>query len=127
MSTQPKYTKQALIAVVDDDQSVCEALESLLESIGMDAATFGSARSFLESPRFSSVACAILDVSMPEMDGIELQRHLVATHPIPIIFITAHWDEKTQQQAMQAGAVRFLSKPFSDNALIDALQSALNA
>ncbi len=127
MSTQPKSLKQALIAVVDDDQSVCEALESLLESIGFDAATFGSARSFLESPKFPRVDCAILDVSMPEMDGIELQRHLVANHPIPIIFITAHWDKKTQQQAMQAGAVRFLSKPFSDDALIDALQSALNA
>jgi FixJ family two-component response regulator len=64
---------------------------------------------------------------MPEMDGIELQRHLVAHHPIPIIFITAHWDEKIKQQAIQAGAIRFLSKPFSDDALIDALQSALNA
>jgi FixJ family two-component response regulator len=127
MSTQTKSIKQALIAVVDDDQSVCEALESLLASIGMDAATFCTARSFLESPRFPSVDCAILDVSMPEMDGIELQRQLVATHPIPVIFITAHWDEKTRQQAMQAGAVRFLSKPFSDDALIDALQSALNA
>ncbi len=127
MTAQEKSLKHALIAVVDDDQSVCEALESLLESMGFDAATFGSARSFLESPEFPSVDCAILDVSMPEMDGIELQRHLVASHPIPIIFITAHWDQKTQQQAMQAGAVRFLSKPFSDDALIDALQSALNA
>ena len=127
MSTAQKGFKQDLVAVVDDDQSVCEALESLLESIGLNAATFGSARSFLESPKLRSVACAILDVSMPEMDGIELQRHLVATHPIPIIFITAHFDQKTQSQAMQAGAVRFLSKPFSDDALIDALQSALNA
>jgi FixJ family two-component response regulator len=127
MSTQAKSIKPGLIAVVDDDQSVCEALESLLESIGMDAATFGSARSFLESPQFPKVACAILDVSMPEMDGIELQRHLVAKHPIPIIFITAHWDETTAQEAMQAGAVKFLSKPFSDDALIDALQTALNA
>jgi FixJ family two-component response regulator len=127
MSTTQKGFNQDLVAVVDDDQSVCEALESLLESIGLNPATFGSARSFLESPTLRSVACAILDVSMPEMDGIELQRHLVAIHPIPIIFITAHADERTRSQAMQAGAVRFLSKPFSDDALIDALHTALNA
>jgi FixJ family two-component response regulator len=127
MSTTAKAKDEALVAVVDDDQSVCEALESLLKSSGFNATTFNSARRFLDSSRFHNVSCAILDVSMPEMDGIELQKQLVANHPIPIIFITAHWDKKTQEQAMRAGAIRFLSKPFSDDVLIDALNSALGA
>jgi FixJ family two-component response regulator len=72
------------------------------------------------------VSCLILDVYMSEMNGIELQRHLTATHPIPIIFITAHRDEQIEEQVMQAGAIRLLPKPFSDEALIEALHLALS-
>lgn len=124
MSTPTKQS-QTIVAIVDDDQSVCEGLESLLKSIGYDAAAFTSARSFLSSAQFPTVSCAILDVAMPGMDGLELQRHLVAKRPIPIIFITAQKDQKTEEEAMRAGAIRFLTKPFSEEALIDALQTAL--
>jgi FixJ family two-component response regulator len=99
----------------------------LLTLIGFRTAVFASARSFLDSPQFPSVSCVILDVSMPEMDGLELQRHLVATHPIPIIFITDLRDAKTREQAVGAGAISFLNKPVSEKTLIGALNSALSA
>ena len=121
-----KSKKDALIAIVDDDASVCEALESLLQSIGFRTASFTSARSFLDSSEFPDVSCVVLDVQMPNMDGLELQRHLAGTNPIPIIFITAHRDEKTRERALRAGATSFLNKPFSDEALIDSLQAALD-
>ena len=121
-----KSKNEALIAIVDDDASVCEALESLLKSIGFRTASFSSASSFLDSPQFLNVSCVVLDVSMPNMDGLELQRHLASTNPIPIIFITAHRDEKTREQALRAGAISFLNKPFSDEALINSLHSALD-
>ena len=127
MNIPKEKNNQALIAIVDDDQSFREALESLLTLIGYRTAIFGSARDFLDSPQFSSASCAILDVSMPGMDGLELQRHLVATHPLPIIFITDLRDAKTREQAVRAGAISFLNKPFSEETLIDALNSALRA
>lgn len=126
MNELNKIKNDALIAVVDDDASVCEALESLLKSIGFQTASFISARSFLDSPQFPNVSCVVLDVSMPNMDGLELQRHLVSTNPIPIIFITAHRDEKTRERALRAGAISFLNKPFSDEALIASLHTALD-
>ncbi len=107
-----KSKNDALIAIVDDDASVCEALESLLKSIGFQAASFTSARSFLDSPQFPNVSCLVLDVSMPNMDGLELQRHLASTNPIPIIFITAHRDEKTRERALRAGAIKLLEQAF---------------
>jgi FixJ family two-component response regulator len=125
MNTPKGKNSQALIAIVDDDQSFREALESLLKLIGFRTAIFASARNFLDSPQFPNVSCAILDVSMPEMDGLELQRHLLATHPIPIIFITDLRDAKTREQAVRAGAIEFLNKPFTEESLIDALNSAL--
>jgi FixJ family two-component response regulator len=125
MNTPKEKNNQALIAIVDDDQSFREALQSLLKLIGFRTAIFASARNFLDSPQFPNVSCAILDVSMPEMDGLELQRHLLATHPIPIIFITDLRDAKTREQAVRAGAIEFLNKPFTEEALIDALNSAL--
>jgi two-component system response regulator FixJ len=121
-----KYN-QAIIAIVDDDQSFREALDSLLTLIGFRTAVFPSARDFLDSSQFPNVSCAILDVAMPGMDGLELQRHLVATHPIPIIFITDLRDAKTRDQAVAAGAISFLNKPVSEEILIDALNSALGA
>jgi FixJ family two-component response regulator len=127
MNAPEEKNSQALIAIVDDDQSFREALESLLRLIGFRTAIFASARNFLDSPQLPNVCCAILDVSMPGMDGLELQRHLVATNPIPIIFITDLRDAKTREQAVQAGAISFLNKPVSEETLIDALNSALRA
>src|SRR3984957_20041616 len=127
MSALKRKNNQALIAIVDDDQSFREALESLLTLIGFRTAIFASARDFLDSPQFPDVSCAILDVSMPGMDGLELQQHLVARHPIPIIFITHLRDAMTRDQALREGALSFLNKPVSEEALIDALNSALGA
>ena len=127
MNTPKEKNNEALVAIVDDDQSFREALENLLALIGFRTAIFASARDFLDSPQFRNVSCVILDVSMPEMDGLELQRHLLATHPIPIIFITDLRDAKTQEQAVRAGAISFLNKPVSEQALIDALNSVLDA
>ncbi len=127
MNTPKGKNNQALIAIVDDDQSFREALDSLLRLIGFRTAAFASAHNFLDSPQFPNVSCAILDVSMPGMDGLELQRHLVATHPIPIIFVTDLRDAKTREQAVGAGAISFLNKPVSEETLIDALNSALGA
>jgi FixJ family two-component response regulator len=127
MNTPKEKNNQALIAIVDDDQSFREALESLLTLIGFRTAIFSSARDFLDSLQFPDVSCAILDVSMPGMDGLELQQHLVAMHPIPIIFITDLRDAKTREQAVRAGAINFLNKPFSEETLLNALNSALRA
>jgi FixJ family two-component response regulator len=127
MNTPQEKDNQALVAIVDDDQSFREALDSLLRLIGFRTAIFASARDFLDSPQFPDVSCVILDISMPGMDGLELQQHLVATHPIPIIFITDLRDAKTREQAVRAGAISFLNKPVSEETLIDALNSALRA
>src|ERR1700722_16568103 len=127
MKAPQEKNNQALIAIVDDDQSFREALENLLALIGFRTAIFASARDFLDSPQFPDVSCAILDVSIPGMDGLELQQHLVARHPIPIIFITDLRDAMTRDQALREGAISFLNKPVSEEALIDALNSALGA
>ena len=127
MTAPKEKNSQALIAIVDDDQSFREALDGLLTLIGFRTAVFASARNFLDSPQFPSVACAILDVAMPGMDGLELQRHLVATRPIPVIFITDVRDAKTREQALRYGAISYLNKPFSEETLIYALNSALRA
>jgi len=127
MNTPQEKDNQALVAIVDDDQSFREALDSLLRLIGFRTAIFASARAFLDSPQFPDVSCVILDISMPGMDGLELQQHLVATHPIPIIFITDLRDAKTREQAVRAGAISFLNKPVSEETLIDVLNSALRA
>jgi FixJ family two-component response regulator len=126
MKNSDQDRSNTLIAIVDDDVYVCEAVESLLKSIGFRTATFNSARDFLNSSEFSNVSCLILDVSMPVMNGLELQRHLADTHPIPIIFITAR-NGDTRERALKAGAIGFLTKPFSDEALIDALDIALGS
>jgi FixJ family two-component response regulator len=127
MNTPQEKDNQALVAIVDDDQSFREALDGLLRLIGFRTAIFASARDFLDSPQFPDVSCVILDISMPGMDGLELQQHLVATHPIPIIFITDLRDAKTREQAVRAGAISFLNKPVSEETLIDVLNSALRA
>ena len=115
-----------LIAVVDDDAAIREAVQSLLRSVGLRAAVFASAEDFLNSGQLQATDCLIVDVRMPRMSGIELQRQLAtAHHPMPIIFITAHGDEETRTRALRAGAVAFLDKPFSDEVLLRAVQAAL--
>jgi FixJ family two-component response regulator len=117
---------QTLIAIVDDEESVCEALQSLLKSLGFRAEGFASAEDFLQFALLPGTACLILDVRMPGMGGLELQRQLAADkRRIPIIFITAHGDDDARARALQAGAVDFLAKPFSEEALLTAVHSAL--
>jgi FixJ family two-component response regulator len=111
---------------VDDDESVRQATKSLLKSLGLRAEAFSSAEEFLDSLYLWETDCLILDVRMPGMGGLELQRQLTAASVrIPIIFITAHGDQDVRSQALAAGAVAFLSKPFSEEALLDAIQIAL--
>jgi FixJ family two-component response regulator len=116
-----------LISVVDDDQSVVEAIVSLLESVGYAAAGFVSAQDFLSSTQLRSTDCLILDVRMPVMSGLELQRHLAAENVrLPIVFITANAEPSISQQELRSGAVALLRKPFSQDALLEALRSALD-
>jgi FixJ family two-component response regulator len=116
----------SLIAVVDDDEAIREATESLIRSVGFRAVVYASAEDFLRSSHLQVTACLIVDVRMPGMSGLELQRQLASANcPTPIIFITAHGDEETRARALRAGAVAFLDKPFSDEVLLRAVQAAL--
>ena len=115
-----------LISVVDDDRSVVEAIVSLLESIGYTAVGFLSAQEFLNSPHLSRTACLILDVSMPGIGGLELQRRLAAENMhTPIIFITANSEQEVSADCLRGGAVAVLRKPFAQESLLGALRSAL--
>jgi FixJ family two-component response regulator len=115
-----------LISIVDDDESIRAATKSLLRSLGYQVETFASAESFLDSGALARTECLILDVRMPGMGGLELQRQLNAMEsPVPIVFITAHYDEMNQKQASEAGAVDFLRKPFDANTLMAAVQRGL--
>ena len=115
-----------LVTVVDDDASVVEAVVSLMESLGYDAAGFTSAEEFVNSTRLGRTACLILDVRMPGMGGLELQRRLAAkVDHTPIIFITAHSGQDISDEALRRGAVAFLHKPFSQESLLAAVRSAL--
>jgi FixJ family two-component response regulator len=117
-----------LIAVVDDDAAIREAIQSLLRSVGLRVAVFAVAEDFLQAGQRQATACLILDVRMPRMSGIELQQRLATAHdPMPIIFITAHGDAETRARALRAGAVAFLDKPFSDEVVLRAVQAALPA
>jgi FixJ family two-component response regulator len=117
-----------LISVVDDDESVRESLSGLIRSVGFGAMVFGSAEEFLSSNRLLDTDCLILDVRMPGMNGLELQRRLAASHmSIPVIFITAHGDEEARLRALNGGAVEYLLKPFSEEALLTAIDTALKS
>jgi FixJ family two-component response regulator len=117
---------QAMVFVIDDDTAVREALQSLLRSVGLRVATFASAREFLTSQRPDAPACLVLDVRLPGLSGLDLQRELAAVEiDLPIIFITGHGDIPMSVQAMKAGAVEFLTKPFRDQDLLDAIAQAL--
>jgi FixJ family two-component response regulator len=125
MGTQMK-TK--LVAVVDDDDLIRNALQGLLKAVGVTAAAFASAEEFLTSAEKQQIACLIADIRMPGMSGLELQAKLNAERcRIPIIFITAHGDEKMRMQALRAGAVEFLAKPFDDEALLKSVRAALDS
>ncbi len=115
-----------LVAIVDDDRSVQIALKDLMESAGLSAHCFGSAEEFLESDQRNETGCLVTDIRMPGMSGLDLQARLKAEGSrVPIIFITAHSDTKMKMQAMSAGAVEFLSKPFDDEVLLEKARSAL--
>lgn len=115
-----------LISVIDDDESVRRATTLLVESFGFRAATFESAENFLGSGHLHDTSCLIVDVQMPGMNGLQLQSHLAtAGCGIPIIFITAYEGSDSRRRAMQAGAAAFLSKPFSDEQLLQTIRSAL--
>lgn len=118
--------ERRLISVVDDDESVRESLPDLLKEFGFAARAFSSAEEFLASDSVRGTSCLILDVAMPRMTGLDLQREL--THrglAIPIIFITAQEDKAIREQAFKQGAANFLCKPFSSNALLEALKAAV--
>ena len=117
-----------LIAVVDDDEAIREAIQSLLRSVGLRAAVFASAEDFWHAGQLQATDCLIVDVRMPRMSGLELQRQLAAAnYSMPIIFITAHGDDEARALALRAGAVAFLDKPFSDEVLLRAVQSVLQS
>jgi FixJ family two-component response regulator len=115
-----------VISVVDDDESVRQSLGGLMRSVGFRVKVFSSAEEFLNSGNPRDTGCLILDVRMPGMDGFELQRRLEANqYEIPVIFITAHGDEEMRRRALLAGAVDYLLKPFTEEALLNAVQAAL--
>src|SRR5271157_6212002 len=118
-----------LITVVDDDESVRESLDGLIRSVGFAVKAFASAEEFLNSDHLRDTDCLLLDVRMPGMNGIELQRHLVANHcEIPVIFISAHGSEEgVRSQAFQNGAVDYLIKPLSEETVLNAVHKALSA
>jgi FixJ family two-component response regulator len=116
-----------IVFVVDDDVSVRESLELLIRHAGWQPQTFASAQAFLDHPRALSPSCLILDVRIPGLDGLELQKRIAADRvDMPIIFITGYGDVPMTVQAMKAGAVEFLTKPFSDEILLAAIRNALH-
>jgi FixJ family two-component response regulator len=124
-STMPRDTP--VVYIVDDDVSVREALEVLIQDSGWQPLAFASANEFLSHPRMPSASCLILDVTLPDLNGLELQRAIVADQPdMPIIFITGYGDVPTSVRAMKAGAVEFLTKPFADEDLLSAVRNALD-
>jgi FixJ family two-component response regulator len=113
------------VFVIDDDVSVRESLELLIKVSGWQAETFASAREFLSRPRPTVPCCLVLDVKLPGLSGLELQRQLAERTDMPIIFITGYGDVPMSVQAMKAGAVEFLTKPFKDDVLLDAIRGAI--
>src|SRR6188474_2264367 len=115
-----------IVFIVDDDVSVRSALESLIESAGWVAETFASAQEFLRRPRVAAPSCLVLDVSLPDINGLELQRRVAIDRTaMPIIFISGYGDVPMTVRAMKAGAIEFLTKPFKDDVLLNAIRSAI--
>jgi FixJ family two-component response regulator len=116
------------VAIVDDDDSMRDALDGLLKAVGLPARAFASAEEFLKSGQQHETSCLIADIRMPGMSGLELQAQLNDERcRIPIIFITAHGDAKMRMQALRAGAVEFLSKPFDEEVLLESVRAALES
>ena len=116
----------AIVLVVDDDVSVREALGSLIRSAGLRVETFASAQEFLARPPIDAPGCLVLDVRLPDLSGLDLQKRMAEVNlEIPIVFITGHGDVPTSVQAMKAGALEFLTKPLAEQDLLDAIQQAI--
>jgi FixJ family two-component response regulator len=116
-----------LISIVDDDESVRQALKSLIGSVGFQAEVFGSGEEFLNSAHVLQTGCLIADVRMPGMSGLELQERLnAAGSSVPIVFISAHDDSDARDRGLRAGAIAFLQKPFSEDALLGAITASLD-
>ena len=114
------------VAIVDDDESIRAALQGFMKEAGLPAQAFASAEEFLGSGDLSQVGCLVADIRMPGMSGLELQARLSADrHRMPIVFITAHGDESMKMQALRAGAVEFLAKPFDEEVLLDCVRAAM--
>ena len=119
-------TTGPVIFVVDDDKSVRDSLRRLLTSVGLSVEVFPTAQAFLNRPRPDTPGCVVLDVRLPGLSGLDLQRELAGTDaPLPIVFITGHGDIPMSVRAMKAGAVEFLTKPFREQDLLDAIRSAI--
>jgi two-component system response regulator FixJ len=124
--TNPKNSAEGAIYLVDDDDAVRDSLALLLEAAGLRVEAFAAAPALLTRCRDGRPACVVTDVRMPEMDGLELQRHLAELHPqLPVIIITGHADVPLAVQAMKAGAVDFIEKPFSDEVILASIEIAL--
>src|SRR5204862_706419 len=122
----PTAQEQPIVVVIDDDASIRKALENLLRSVGLDVELFKSPQEFLQSNRPDRPGCIVLDVRFPGRSGLDMQRELAAVNtPLPIIFITGYGDIPMSVRAMKAGAVEFLTKPFRDQDLLDAVGTAL--
>ena len=121
-----KMVRRPLVSVVDDNDSVRESLKALIRSVGLAVEVFPSAEEFLHSDHLPDTQCLILDVRMPGIDGLELRRQLLRNNrDIPTVFITAHGDTTARSQALEDGAVDYLFKPFSEQALLNAINVAL--
>jgi FixJ family two-component response regulator len=119
--------KGPLVAIVDDDESIRETTKDLLESAGLAAATFASAALFLKSRRLNSISCLVADMRMPEMTGLELHQHLVASNQaIPTILITAYPEERVRAQAIKSKVVCYLAKPFAADELLACIRRAMS-
>lgn len=118
--------QRGIIFVVDDNREVRDALEGLFRVVGWDTETFSTSEEFVARPRVQREACLVLDIQLPGTDGLQLQSQLASTHwDMPIVFITGHGDIERSVRAMKAGAVEFLTKPFSDEALLDAVERGI--
>lgn len=116
-----------VVFVIDDDESVCRSLRRLMKSVGLNVRTFTSAKDFLNQGCQNVPGCLVLDVRMPGMSGLELQKRLVDSgSKMPVIFMSAHEDTSAREQGLRAGAIAFLQKPFEDQVLVEKVNSALS-
>ena len=124
--SEKKVASNPLVVIVDDDEAIRESIRSLTRSVGFRTEAFSSAEELLDSELLDEIDCLILDIRMQVMSGLELQQRLNETgSKIPIIFITAHYDEQLRTEALKAGAIAFLGKPFREEALLESIDLAL--